>query len=341
MTDDAYSIPLQVSPALIWCRGAKTALIMHLHQERFQKVPLGVAELLDFMGFRARYREEILDHFSGHAELVASYIDYLLGKKWILRVPDFLRYEPVDLSPHNYFPIHNLYISASSTTPEQWFVDICKWMRKTRSSSSLILVLHEQGTDLSDIGRLLAASETLGFHNIGIYVGDTRCLPTGMGSALDRVSFILCGSRIESNVVVDDDVNLMSKLQSINVTVDSTNKFPCNVYSQKKIANGTHNGGNIFIDGTFNVYPHIFDTEYHLGQARNLDELEEAVKSEAFTRYATIGKDSIRKCKDCEYRRICMNPLWTREDPNDISSAPSNCFYDPYKSEWAIQPVIP
>ncbi len=50
----------------------------------------------------------------------------------------------------------------------------------------------------------------------------------------------------------------------------------------------------------------------------------------------TITKDSVDKCKDCEFRYICSDCRAFTEQ-GDLYSKPLNCGYDPYTAKWDIK----
>jgi SPASM domain peptide maturase of grasp-with-spasm system len=62
--------------------------------------------------------------------------------------------------------------------------------------------------------------------------------------------------------------------------------------------------------------------------------LIDAVEKAGFKKYWDITKDDIRKCKDCEFRRICTDCRAYLSDPDDIYSDPIKCGYDPNTCTW-------
>ena len=51
--------------------------------------------------------------------------------------------------------------------------------------------------------------------------------------------------------------------------------------------------------------------------------------------YWQITKDMIEKCKDCEFRYLCLDCRETAyRESGDLYSPPSSCKYDPYKGDW-------
>lgn len=70
--------------------------------------------------------------------------------------------------------------------------------------------------------------------------------------------------------------------------------------------------------------------------------LNEVIKLPEFTQLWNITKDTISKCKDCEFRRVCTDCRAYLENPEDIYSAPLKCGYDPHTGiweEWSTNPI--
>jgi SPASM domain peptide maturase of grasp-with-spasm system len=71
------------------------------------------------------------------------------------------------------------------------------------------------------------------------------------------------------------------------------------------------------------VYGNVFESS-----------LAQILQHPDFKQYWFIKKDSIRICKDCEYRHICTDCRAFIENPQDILSKPLKCGYDPYTNVW-------
>jgi len=62
--------------------------------------------------------------------------------------------------------------------------------------------------------------------------------------------------------------------------------------------------------------------------------LANVVSNPMFKKYWNITKDNVAKCKNCEYRYICIDCRAYIADENNILSAPAKCNYNPYKCKW-------
>ncbi|HET8701089.1 MAG TPA: grasp-with-spasm system SPASM domain peptide maturase, partial [Nitrococcus sp.] len=69
------------------------------------------------------------------------------------------------------------------------------------------------------------------------------------------------------------------------------------------------------------------------GHHRETSLMEIAMDNE-FQSMWHIKKDTIRQCKDCEFRYACTDCRAYVETPNDKLSKPLKCGYDPYTGTW-------
>ncbi|MBP2633774.1 MAG: pqqE 2 [Firmicutes bacterium] len=94
--------------------------------------------------------------------------------------------------------------------------------------------------------------------------------------------------------------------------------------------------GKIAITDTGEVLPCIFARNIHYGNITKTP-LEEILHSKQLLTCWYTTKDTIKKCKDCEYRYACSDcrPLTQSNDKNkDWYAAPNNCSYNPYTGIW-------
>lgn len=75
--------------------------------------------------------------------------------------------------------------------------------------------------------------------------------------------------------------------------------------------------------GMSKSYGHIRDTR-----------LTTVAKMPEFQKIWHIRKDDITKCKDCEFRYVCIDCRAYLEHPQDLYAAPLKCGYDPYTCQW-------
>jgi SPASM domain peptide maturase of grasp-with-spasm system len=66
----------------------------------------------------------------------------------------------------------------------------------------------------------------------------------------------------------------------------------------------------------------------------NNTELSEVILNQDFMKLWYLNKDSVNKCKDCEFRYFCYDCRAYLQDPEDIYSKPLKCGYDPHTNKW-------
>lgn len=86
--------------------------------------------------------------------------------------------------------------------------------------------------------------------------------------------------------------------------------------------------GTLYIDAEGKIYPHFSEKHFVLGDlgAQTLDGI---LQSENYRRHIGNRKDIRQRCGTCELRLACLYSFVDRVNPDDISSAPSSCQYDP------------
>jgi SPASM domain peptide maturase of grasp-with-spasm system len=63
--------------------------------------------------------------------------------------------------------------------------------------------------------------------------------------------------------------------------------------------------------------------------------IRDVVKNTKFSDVWSKSKSTISECKVCEFRHICTDCRAYVEDPNDDSSKPLKCGYNPLTGEWS------
>ncbi len=91
--------------------------------------------------------------------------------------------------------------------------------------------------------------------------------------------------------------------------------------------------GCIHFDKSFNAYPDVSELDYFMAPSGD-GGLKEILNKGRLQKYWGVNKDARDKCRDCEYRYACPNPLSKRSVPEILTSAPSNCSYDLEPGLW-------
>lgn len=135
-------------------------------------------------------------------------------------------------------------------------------------------------------------------------------------------------------------IKLKRELKNTNCGIISYNSFEINIetFTESQHHNTCLNR-KIAIDAEGNIkncpsmaksYGNVSDTT-----------LVDVANNPDFQKIWHIKKDAITKCKDCEFRHICIDCRAYLENPDDQYSAPLKCGYDPYTCEWEEWSVNP
>ncbi|MDR6923543.1 grasp-with-spasm system SPASM domain peptide maturase [Chryseobacterium sp. 2987] len=152
----------------------------------------------------------------------------------------------------------------------------------------------------------------------------------------------------DDNKVLQDEIEGMGMIVKVTEKIDSPlhcglmspQLFNVNIPTYTESIN--HNSClnrklSIDTDGNIKNCPAM---KASFGNIRNTA-LEEAVSHSEFKRYWNITKDQITKCKDCEFRHVCIDCRAYIENPEDQYSAPLKCGYDPQICEWEDWSIHP
>ncbi|CAM3983894.1 hypothetical protein [Pseudoalteromonas byunsanensis] len=324
------------NPAVTWCKGYKNALLMHLHDEKVQSVPQSVLEVIEYIAdSQSTNYQDVLIRFSEHADVVKGYLDFLLQKKWLLEVPDFVEYQPISIKPSAILKIRNFYLEVCDSTSLDWFEDIARWLRKHRATHSLIVRLYDESEKTqSNASNIIKCARHLGYNQCGILFSQHIENKNAYDGMSDNLDFFLAQQN-------DAHKTHIHGVEVIKLTKDIVHKgshLQSNLYSCRHNKLGTYRADNIFIDKNKAIYPHPFDL-YFFGKANNSSYLSQVIDSPKAHSYFFMSKDKIDKCRICEYRLSCTNSLWNRQDKHILSSAPNNCTYDPVQGLWHDMPV--
>lgn len=76
--------------------------------------------------------------------------------------------------------------------------------------------------------------------------------------------------------------------------------------------------------------------QYIYGNIKDItiEELQQIVASDSFTRFFRIKKDEIRVCNVCEFRYACFDCRAFLSEKDDLFSKPEKCCYNPYTACW-------
>jgi hypothetical protein len=93
--------------------------------------------------------------------------------------------------------------------------------------------------------------------------------------------------------------------------------------------------GCLHVDARLCVFPDICERDYLLADLRREPKtVADIIGDQRTQRYWSAAKDGREKCRDCEFRYACPNPVAHRSDASDLASAPHNCGYVLETGRW-------
>ena len=292
--------------------------------QSIQSVPNGVGKFLDEVGYEKFGIDELLNKFSENQAIVQSYLDFLETKNLIVEVADTVLLQPLVVNPPHQKCISNVWIDYADDVYQSRRA-ILKLLREKFKSINIILVLEESTEENLENLRLSFVQD--GWHNIGIYIkGEIQ-----VALRENKFDKVLCGSKRTANALRDEGGEYFAKA---SVKVHDQSALFSSLQDFTKIKYGRENSQNIYISKENEIFPHPFDRSYLIGKFENVSEFTDAITGSAYLTYSNFSKDRIEKCSACEYAIACGNPLWFREIPDDLSSSPTNCLYEPELGEW-------
>ncbi|MCO7224501.1 hypothetical protein [Pleionea sp. CnH1-48] len=327
---------IQINPVVKWCKGKRHALIMDLSKQRFQQMPLGVVYLLDYLSGKPKNITQIQNMFQKQREQVSSYVDYLIENGWITTSSDKNQDRHEESSTSTHRVIQSLYVKLDGQTSLEWLSRIIVGLRKHNVVKNLIFVISEQ-SDLERLSYLDAidTTSTLGFQSIGLFITANDYYLESHRALFSNIELIICDSDFKERYLSKNTEDESYKIIELSDILDvSVNRFTCDFFSYQKCVDGSKGMESLYIDLNKNVYPHPLESSYKLGQAHTIEQLETTLKSSKANIYQKVSKNKVAKCRDCEYRFVCQNPVWSRSDREDLYSEPTNCNYNPIKGRW-------
>jgi hypothetical protein len=100
------------------------------------------------------------------------------------------------------------------------------------------------------------------------------------------------------------------------------------------LMNYSESRGCLHFDEAWRIFPDVSERDYHLGSIDGEQGITEAFDALVADEYWRFGKDRREKCRDCELRYACPNPLSMRSQKRGLGSAPGNCRYDLELGAW-------
>jgi hypothetical protein len=315
---------LRVAPSVQWTRGQKYGLLVDYSKNRYQQVPLGVIEVLDAIDEQNITRNNLSQMFGEFRERVDDYVKFLIVNKWAFELTDIFQYQNIKsiVSRSQCYRHKNLYISHFLI--DQQLVKRISEIVDRFFFSNFICVLDNTVSCLDDsFTQIMREVRDLGFHHIGVFLN---------GATLDESSLKGLSSACDGLIYNSNRSEKVPKATAVNTLnigdeefVD-TNRFYVNRPYQLEI-NGEVSVQSVdaYIAPQFILYPHPYERFYKVAETDDWADLISNIHSRQMHDYWSLKRSDVHGCNNCEYRKICSNKLWFRENSSDLHSRPTNC----------------
>ncbi len=322
-------------------KGANRSIVCDLQRNTFEFIPNELYHILKYQlkfslaEIKATYNHEV-------DEILEEYFDFLLQKnlgRWVKKIDH--GFAQLNLNYETPSHISNCIIDFDSSTSHP--------MEKVVKELDLLMCQAVQLrcydpvsiTELNSLLDYFEDSKVRGLELVLPFSDDlTATVMEDLGRKHPRLMYILVsGAEVESEFQ-SDNVSLKIKYSPLPVTsalacgrIDSS-YFRVNMrtFTEAKNFNSClHKKISIDPQGNIMNCPSIPVT---YGNIRNRSLVEIVEEEKEFKKLWGIKKDSVKKCRQCEFRYICTDCRAYLEEPSDLLSKPLKCGYDPLTNQW-------
>jgi len=323
-------------------KGVRRAIVIDTTRGNFHFIPITLADLIaqnPIINYNRILKKINLEHI----DVLNEYFDFLIHNEFLFECDKHEISQFPDISIDWMLP--SIIYNAVIDSPEN-FID-----SDLVSQLSNMNCRHIQLRFFSNINNVSIIKELLmGFENSTIMTIDLFFNEGKVPTYKELKSYYELSKRLNNIIIFGSKKNSSIQMKNnfttgfINyLSQKNYNELSCGNISQNYLAYNLkhfteaqqHNtclNRKISIDknGYIKNCPSMAHHFGHISEVK----LEDVVKNPEFTKYWTIKKDDITKCKDCEFRYICTDCRAYIENPNDLHSAPLKCGYNPYTCEW-------
>jgi hypothetical protein len=242
-------------------------------------------------------------------------------------------------------PLRTLSFELDSSTDSQALTRILAWIREAIADYgllSLVLLVAPGGTDAGDriANEALAMSEDLIVETL--VVGDD-----GGPDQPGHASHASHASNSTPRAVRRHSIEVVEAGEPVGLGADGCRRvrgardaigpeaFIVSFAFFHLLEKFGESHGCLHFDAGLRAFPDIAEENYRLsGEAGESRSLRELLDDARLRHYWSRGKHGREKCRDCELRLACPNPVAARSRVDDLDSAPANCGYDLASGTW-------
>lgn len=323
-------------------KGAKRGIIYDLQRAKFDYIPLELINILE--RFDGKKLNDVLLFYGNENEtVILEYFEFLLREEYIFFTKLNKKYFPkLEIRHEKPYKISNIIIDVNTNTLSH-LIQINEQLEDIGCESLQLRFLKH--TDCEDFFlRSIKIFKNSSFKNIEII-----CKEIPMLNEVFLNDFCVLNMKITKFTLFESYENKVKILKPANVLLIKTktkikstskhtvhiNNFMVNMdlYMESKLFNNYYNK-KIYINGQGDIM-NSPDNEETFGNIGNTN-LKDIINDDYFKKLWEIPKDSILKCKDCEYRYMCVDSSIPYES-GDAWELQEECDYDPYNARWNIK----
>lgn len=319
--------------------GSKRVAIIDIQRNNVFHIPLDLYEILS--NHNDKTKDEILNMYKGQNDTISEYYDFLEENElgfWT-NYPEF--FPKMDMSWDAPTLITNAILDIDTVSTYSFENAITQL---DQLGCQNILIRYYSIISLPTLQKHFLYFKNLRITSVEVLLPFSDALKMD-----DLVNFVNQNIRIKSLIITSSPKEMV---------IQSADDSMGGVFSTKEIVNNCNYCGNIdssnfclslkMISESMNFnnclnrkisidkYGFIKNCPSFNKNFGNIKDVKLAtvVSNPRFKKYWYITKDKVVKCKDCEYRHICIDCRAHITDENNILSAPAKCNYDPYQCKW-------
>ncbi len=329
-------------------KGTINGAIYDLQRDAIYPIPISFYEILK--QYNESKIEDVYSVFdSEEYPVLDSYFDFLIENEIVFLMYDnmsFPNFRKINFQFQTPHILSNLIISIKSNEYDTKFISAvskqiatikCQNVQLRFDQTTNHCTLYDTVMYFINLKALRSLELVIPYSSINKVLGHKELTEQ---SLLSRI--IVYGDHTEA------DKNRLAKLKNIDVIMYKFSDFPrfkglnetrfmnlqpnMLIFSEAKNHNLYYNG-KAYIESDGNVYQSPF---VHTASGNIFTSpLQDIVKTRNFQKYWNITKDSIKVCKDCEFRYTCCDGRVPKYNVNSEEYYyDSTCKYDPYTGNF-------
>lgn len=317
-------------------KGYKKSTICDLQKQRFISIPNLLYEILYFNQHNYIHFDNLIIKYNNEKEGLQKFIDYLIKFKYGFFTNTPRVFPPLELQWDYPGNITNSILDFDINTSYNYKKIINNITKEGCVTFQLRFYESVHFEFINTILELINSNPVV--ENIEVIMPFHGSYKSIIQTYFKVTNLVLYNAKIKRSIY--DEKNICAVIFSkeslfperdcgkINPTC-----FSCNISAvTENLKYNSCLNRKISIDrnGKFKSCPSM---QKDYGSANKV-ELKNVLNNKNYKKLAKLNKDSIKVCKDCEYRYVCSDCRAFTEDNNDMFAKPLKCKYNPYLAIW-------